>query len=383
MSLSRCSRLLLSFGLFALASCGGRPETAATKSVAIPQTVVKGQGSIGFCWSYTTIGFLESLILKKSGERVDLSEEALGFYRIVEELESMSKRFTAAEVDSPEKVRLKSFEDLEGWSYAFTQGYNPGYPALDSYHLVKKYGAVPEGAWSRKFSRQGTRDALYSSIYKGFAALMRQHGQNGVSRPMILKLLSSSDVFGSEPPRSFVYKTKDGKSKNFKATEFIAELASFDPDSYTVMTSSPENNYDIMVQAIKKTLARGLAVPAGFSILNTPTETTYEDYVMGPTIPESLEEVGGHGVLITDFVNHRGVEGAISAEALAMEVARPSSDLDYMRVKDSASRRVFAQVPDREKFAVMDANYLRALVKKKERLFIMVPKDVVPTLDPR
>src|SRR5262245_55876546 len=108
-------RLLLVVGVSAaFVGCGQGIDSSATKSVEIPQTPVKSQNQVGFCWAYATTGFLESLMLKKNGQSVDLSEEAIGYYRMAEELVALSRKYTAEELATAELVEEKTFEGLEG-----------------------------------------------------------------------------------------------------------------------------------------------------------------------------------------------------------------------------------------------------------------------------
>ena len=44
-----------------LAACGRVDNQSSLRSVDVPQTHVKAQNKIGFCWSYATMGLLESL----------------------------------------------------------------------------------------------------------------------------------------------------------------------------------------------------------------------------------------------------------------------------------------------------------------------------------
>lgn len=52
----------------------------------IKQTNVKDQAFLNYCWAYSNIGLLESNLIKKASIDIDLNEEALGFYRMAEEL---------------------------------------------------------------------------------------------------------------------------------------------------------------------------------------------------------------------------------------------------------------------------------------------------------
>ncbi len=94
-----------------------------TPVVDIEASAVKSQGRTGTCWSFSTSSFIESEIFRKTGKMIDISE----MYTV---------RHTY-----PEKA----------WDYVMRQGkiqFSEGGLAHDVLNAVKKYGLVPESAYS-------------------------------------------------------------------------------------------------------------------------------------------------------------------------------------------------------------------------------------------
>jgi hypothetical protein len=106
------------FALASLAACGA-PNPAsesAIRTVDLPHTPVKWQ-SIGNCWLYAALGWVESKVLDQTNETMDLSETYLT-YRYFEE--QLTSRHLIAELTTGGNWR-------------------------DSVRLMQKYGVMQEG----------------------------------------------------------------------------------------------------------------------------------------------------------------------------------------------------------------------------------------------
>jgi hypothetical protein len=349
---------------------------SSTKTVDVPQTPVKDQNNIGFCWAYATNGFLESILLKKSGQAVDLSEEAIGFYRMAEELRSLSRRLTPEQLVDRAEIEKALFEGLEGWDLTFNPDYNPGFRARGSLELVRDYGVVPEYAWSFKFLDDATTAKFFDTVLNGFVELNRAHGRGGVTREMAMDLLASPGAYGSRPPESFTWTFPGGESKVITAKDFAANIIGFTPDDFTYMTPDTQIGYDQLVKATKLSLARGLSVPLSYIIYEGSQNDWDASYSAAKVPGENPQVEGGHAVLMTDFVNAGGVPGAVSSSVLTAELAKPASDLDFVVFKNSWSTSVQSPRLRLPGYFTMDQSYIRLLAKKPTDITIVVPRDI-------
>jgi hypothetical protein len=356
--------------------CGqNAPHSNSLKTVDIPQTPVKSQGHVGFCWSYASIGLIESILLKKTGSQVDLSEESLGFYRMAEELYALSHSVEAAEVADAELVKKKVFEDLEGWDVTFNPLYNPGLPVRNALQLIRDYGVVPESVWSYKFADGEQEAALLQHIYSGFAKLMNTHGRSNVTWDMVVDLLAEKEAFGSRPPTSFDYLLPSGGKRTFEAKEFITSVAGFTVDDYTYMIPDETIGYDQIIKAIKLTLERGINVPLSYMIYDGTFNGWDASYSVKDPNAEFKQD-GGHVVLITDFVNKGGRPGALPREEMLAEIARPSTDLDYLIVKNSWDTHLASPLVRYPGYHTIYQSYVQLLTKKPVDITIVVPRDI-------
>ncbi|MCX6118467.1 MAG: hypothetical protein NT027_13065 [Proteobacteria bacterium] len=366
--------LLAAIGTFI--GCGKPHHESSTKSVEIPQTVIKSQGSVGFCWSYATIGFLESLALKNTGLTLDLSEEALGFYRMAEELNALSRKFKAEDLSTPEQVEQKVFEGLEGWDVTFNPHYNPNLPVKNAMQLIETYGTVPESAWSYKFTSGAQLDKFMTHVFTGFAGLMKSQGQGKVTRDMIFELLGSAEAYGSIPPKEFDFLAPNGKTKKYSSIDFASDYIGFSKDDYTYMIPDAQIGYDQLVSAMKLTLERGLNVPFSYIIFKNSFDSWDGSYSMDKIGQETPVAAGGHAVLVTDFINKGGRPGKISDENLKIEMSKASSELDFLIIKNSWGTDIQSPIVQLPGYHVIRQNYVRELSKTNTNISIVVPRDI-------
>ena len=94
-----------------------------TPVIDIEASAVKNQGNTGTCWSFSTSSFIESEIYRNTGKMMDISE-----------------MFT-----------VRNTYPQKAWNYVMRQGkiqFSEGGLAHDVINAVKKYGLVPESAYS-------------------------------------------------------------------------------------------------------------------------------------------------------------------------------------------------------------------------------------------
>jgi hypothetical protein len=360
-----------------LTGCGASHRQAQNKikTVDVPQTPIKSQGRVGFCWAYATVGLLENLMLKKTGVPVDLSEESLGFYRMAEELYALSNVKSADELGTAEQVGQAVFEGLEGWDLTFNPYYNPHLPVRNSLQLIDAYGIVPESAWAFKFGTDAQIKNLMDAVYAGFAEVMKANGQGHVTRDMVMNVLAAPHAFGSRPPVEFQYVTPLGAINTVKATGFAKDVIGFSVDDYTYMIHDDQIDYDKMVKAIKLTLARGIDVPLSYTIFADSFNNWDASYRFDN--PQGSHEIdGGHAVLITDFVNRGGRPGQVSSAELAAEMAKGSDALDYLVIKNSWGTKYQSPLLRLPGYHTVFQSYVREIAKTPTDMTIVVPRDI-------
>lgn len=342
---------LLAFVLALTISACGQTPTSQLNTVNLPQTDAKAQGGVGFCWSYATIGLTEATALTRDGKTYDLSEEAIGFYRIAEELSYLSKNFTAEQLATPDMVRDVGTEGITGSDFLFhdRQKHYGKWPS--GLELVKKYGVTPESVWSVKFANlpggDGEGSIAISNIIDRFVAFK---AANDTADCCDVQTLAENIMvapagelgFPSIPPTTFEV---DGQQQ----TALGLLRANFDlknPEFYDVVTATSTKDFDTFVQKTKLALAAGETVPLEFS-----ADAKYMDFenntftgiynadgaaMMGLDPSDTAFNLnGGHVVLITDFVNVGGKPGLVSDADKAAAVAAAPSELDYFVVKNS------------------------------------------------
>ncbi len=162
--LSKVAFLLPIFSLNCLSACGpqdnqmslifknekSNANSSGLNTVDIPQTAVRNQGRFGICWSYGTIGLLESVFKNRTQKEVDLSEEAVVFFHMAEGLLAL---FQTSDVVTIISVLSKGAFP-EGWNAPIPDWLeNPRVPSEIKQHdgldIVKIYGVFPESAFSQ------------------------------------------------------------------------------------------------------------------------------------------------------------------------------------------------------------------------------------------
>jgi hypothetical protein len=308
---------------------------SSQQTVEIPQTQVRSQGRFGICWAYGTLGLVESHAKSKLNLNVDLSEEALAFWHMAQGLEAMFKTNSV-----PEILSLMARGSLpEGWNTRIEPEYEtpllPGEPRQnDALDLIQKFGSVPESVWSFKISNGEEKSKLFSAIIKNITKAL---GSGVVLGKLSLEeimdtILVGNEAFPSVPPRRFVW-----EGKEYTSTQFTSEVLQFNPNDFGAFNAKGPEDLDRLIQVAKKALHQGLTVPIAFPI---NINRIQGDRFTGSGITDPKDWVsfaidGGHLVLITDYVNSGGKEGALDSDLALQELQKPSTDLDFFVVKNS------------------------------------------------
>ena len=313
------------------ASSGGKqlvvPTQASVETVDIPLTPVENQGRFGICWAYGTIGLIESSYKKRTGHEINLSEEAVAFYRLAE----LITETIHSSKNVPDLLNKIRFGYSEGFfSRILPEKKKQG--ELDALDLVKKYGLVPETVWSVKISDPAEHAQLVGDLRRKTLSYISGRKFSTVTVDDVIEnILIGSGPFQSEPPRRFAW-----GGRNLSPQEFLRQVVGFDPDAFVAVEVDSEGELDQFVTVIKKSLAAGYSVPFGFPInVDRINGGNFTGDAVDLNDAQAFARDGGHLVLISDFVNHGGSEGAVSAAELESELARLPQELSYFKLKNS------------------------------------------------
>ena len=346
---SKVAFLLQIVGLYYLSACGPQAnhtsqifkdvKTNANSSdlntVDIPQTAVRNQGRFGICWSYGTIGLLESIFKSRTQKDVDLSEEAVVFFHMAEGLHALFQTSDVATITSV----LSKGAFPEGWNARIPEWLqNPRVPGERKQHdgldIVKIYGAFPESAWSFKVPDGAARTAFFKSMASNISQLMmRSVDMKKLTLEEVMdKVLIGRGAFPSRPPAIFEY---DGR--NWNSNSFLTDYLQINTDDFQAVIARSEDDYDKVITAAKRAMVEGFSVPLAFPI---NISRLHGDLFTGQDVSDpkdwvSFAKDGGHLVLATDFVNKGGVAGAMSSPFIFNELRRSPSDLDTLIFKNS------------------------------------------------
>lgn len=320
------NRALLSASLIAFASCSNisteSRDVSSLDSVKIPQSSVKDQGRVGFCWAYATMAFIESETLRRTGRELDLSEEYLGMVRIAAEL-AQDLRANNSVGYITQKIYGQGYE---GWYVRVPDAYDS--EITDAMELVDQFGVLEEKEFQVKFS-------LPQFPYAADATLNADYRMRLAEIVPTLDARSSDDEVLRAVAESFGATTvPKGHKITIKSKDYVDVWPA---DGRAALTS---------LRLIKSVLATGTSVPIGYGV--SFNKLMGDKWVGGKGIADIMlmnkytagyefAADGGHAVLVTDFVNVRGREGAISAGALSSAVAASPETLDYLVFKNSWS----------------------------------------------
>jgi hypothetical protein len=316
----------LAMGLAGLVAVSCGPESGSdanrsgTDSVEIPQTPVENQNRVGFCWAYAAVGLVESDFKVRTGEELQLSEEALGFHRMVEGI-----YFLTQNLQGQDLIDMLNQDTFQGWVLKSDE-------VPDTFALVERYGVMPESVWSLKFTDENKVDAMVKAIRRAAAKIIVDTpNPRSITREQIAQdILLAPGAWSSAPPTEFEV---DGV--RYTPKTYLKHLG-FRPQDYTSVATNRPQDLDRLIRAAKRSLVRGVSVPLGFPVNFDRLEL---DRFTGKNADLSRGEDffrdGGHAVLIEDFVNLGGREGALPLADVLQEFLRPPTELDYFVFKNS------------------------------------------------
>lgn len=320
-------------------ACGSkRSGQSSVTTVDIPQTPVRNQQSTGFCWAYATAGMIESWSLK-SHRTLNISEEALTFFRMAEELLYVSNdavlrnKIIDATAMSDALIDEVFVEGLQGGEALYVNTLPGKQRTLSGLEIFEKYGAWPEEAWPTKITNSRPVIAGIASRFKEFLGQTRNDNhahsiQEIFDHVMVAPASSPNSGYVSVPPANFIFQGAATTPKIFW------QSINFDVSQYeSVILSSDTVQFNQTIQRIKQALANGLTVPLEFPSIGS--HLSGSDFKVIAGRPFEVSGLSGHVVVITDWVNVGGRPGAVSPEELASSLMAGPESLNYFVMKNS------------------------------------------------
>jgi bleomycin hydrolase len=182
-------------------------------SIRLESTEVKNQGRTGTCWSFGTISFLESELIRKGKGLFDLSEMFIVRQSYIERAE-LYIRFHG---------NIKFGAGAEPW---------------DAVNVLIEDGIVPEEVFPGKLQEEGKHDHReLDAVLKGYV-----EGVNGLKNETLSPVWMQGyvgilDVFLGEFPSAFTY-----GNDQFAPKSFLSYL-NIDPTDYIYITSFDHHPY--------------------------------------------------------------------------------------------------------------------------------------------
>jgi len=246
-----------------------------TPEVQVACSDVKSQGKTGTCWSFSTISFLESELLRINQKPQDLSEMFI--------------------------VR-NTYKD-KAQNYILRQGkanYSEGSLSHDVMRAYKKHGIVPEYVYSGKVHPDSSHDhrQLVSSTKKVLDEWMNSEDKVGNWREDYEGALSE---YLSETPDDFVY-----LDKQYTPTTYAGSLG-INPDDYVTLSSYTHHPfYESFILEIPDNYSNGsyINIPMGelMTVIDHALTSGYTIAWDGDVSEKSFSARSGIAVLPTDVM---------------------------------------------------------------------------------
>ena len=184
-------------------------------SIAI--TPVKDQNRSSTCWSYSTIGFLESELLRMGKGEYDLSEMFVVHHTMLDRAEYSVRMYGTAE-------------------------FAPGGSAYDVIYCLKNYGMVPQEVMPGIQYGSTPADTLpvhaeLDAIAGGVVKAVTNSGLKKLTPVWKKALTAVYDTYLGECPATFIYNGREYTPKSF------AEELGLNADDYVSITSYTHHPY--------------------------------------------------------------------------------------------------------------------------------------------
>ena len=205
--------------MMAVAAICALPTMAQTKDslvfetvIANPVTSIKNQNNSGTCWSYSSLAFLESEVLKKNPKikDIDLCESFL-----------VSKTYT----DRADR-NVRTHGDA-----SFSQGGS----FYDAIYCMANYGLIPEGNMPYPNTLYGDSLFNFTSFFPPMEAYIKAIAKSEAKKinPIWKKDVQGMiDNYFGQCPETFKY-----EGKTYTPQSFVKNYLKLDPNDYVSLTS--------------------------------------------------------------------------------------------------------------------------------------------------
>ena len=200
--------LLVSISTAAFAQKGGpRSGYNFTTIVDLKTTPVKNQQSVGTCWDYATLSFLESELLRKGKPVYDLAE-----------------LYVAKNAYFEKGLRYVQFHGKTNFS--------EGGQAHDVIDMIKKYGIVPEEVYTGlQYGRDFHIHAEMVAALQGILDAVNKNPNRQITPVWTKGFMRYIEAYLGDTPKTFTYEGKEYTPQSF------AESLDLNLDDYVELTS--------------------------------------------------------------------------------------------------------------------------------------------------
>lgn len=184
------------------------------ETLNVEATSVKNQGSAGTCWSYSGNSFIESEMIKSGKKPVDLAEI-----------------FTARNVYLG---KARNYILMNG-----NMGLGDGGETHDVINMMKKYGAMPQSAYTLEDYGKGVIKS--DEFQAGFKAILDAYLKNEDKNKGISWVKDINDYMDQKLgklPETFLY-----NGKTYTPKTFAKEVVGINPNDYMEFSSYKDSPY--------------------------------------------------------------------------------------------------------------------------------------------